>query len=402
MRGSVSLVVALCLLVAGCTGSDAVGTTVSSTTTTSTTTTTTTTTPTTTTTLPPVATIDGGGEPLHNYISGYYAYATGRLNREPPRVPGALLPEAGLYPDLPTVDGRVTVAEYRGARIAVFKSGKDVLGLVRNEQGWRIVAGRAPSIGVRAWYTNDPILLAVVGSDARPDEVATETRADSIHLLGLDGKGGAALVGIPRDSWVSIPGYGTSKINASLWAGGPDMMMAAFEELSGLELDGYVLTGFDGFEHLVDDALSPFEFDVPFTFSDRSAKADFEEGAQVVGGRAALSFVRARKAFLTGDFQRQLNGGIFLVGALTAAKLRGPLAFPEIIAGTESWLETDLSPAQMLRFALAANAVKLTEIENVVLQGSTATTSGGASIVVLNESAAAEVFADLADGKLGG
>jgi anionic cell wall polymer biosynthesis LytR-Cps2A-Psr (LCP) family protein len=178
------------------------------------------------------------------------------------------------------------------------------------------------------------------------------------------------------------------------------MMMATFEELTGLEFDGYAITGFEGFIRLVDDALAPFELDVPEAFSDAAAKADFSAGPQIVDGTDALAFARTRKAFLTGDFARQFNGGVVLMAALGGAKLRGPLAFPDMIAGTEDWLYTDLGPGQMLRFALAANAVKLTEIDNIVLRGSNATTSGGASIVSLDSGYAADVFADLADGTL--
>lgn len=399
MRTALSLMVAFVLV--ACTGAAASDTTASPTTTSSSTTTTTA--PTTTTTLPPVLEVAGmETNALTQYISGYYAFATGRSNREPERVPTSLIPEAGAHPDLGTVEGKVSVADYQGTRIAVWRSGQDLLGLVRNDAGWRIVAGKAPSVGVKAWYTNKPILIAVVGSDARPDEVAIETRADSIHFLAMDGRGGAALVGVPRDSWVPIPGYGTSKINASLQAGGPEMMMETFTDFSGLDFDGYVITGFSGFQAMVDDVLLPFEFDVPFGFSDRAAKANFAAGPQEVDGRTALSYVRTRKAFTSGDFQRQANGGTFLIGALIAAKVRGPLAFPQMIAGSEDNVYTDLSPGEMLRFAMAANAVKVTEIDNVVLQGGTATTSGGASIVVLSDSFAEETFADLADGRLDG
>src|SRR5690606_38644672 len=128
-----------------------------------------------------------------------------------------------------------------------------------------------------------------------------------------DGKGGAGMVGIPRDSWVSIDGGGHDKINASLANGGPEAMMNTFEDLSSLDLDGYVLTGFEGFEEMVDQVLEPFEMQIPFSFSDRSAKADFEEGTAIIDGDAALAFSRARKAFTRGDFQRQLNGGIMLL-----------------------------------------------------------------------------------------
>jgi polyisoprenyl-teichoic acid--peptidoglycan teichoic acid transferase len=385
-------------LVTACTGAEAAPSTVTTTTTTFPTTTTTA--PTTTTTLQPVVEVEGVEDDLQQYLTAFYGYASGREAQQPARVDVPLLPQPGSHPNLPTVGGVAAVADYRGSRIAVFESGDDLLGLVDDGEGWRVVAGRAPSIGVDAWYGDRPILLAVVGSDARRGEDVAATRADSIHILGMDGRGGAAVVGIPRDSWVPIPGHGTSKINASLSEGGPEMMMAAFEELSGLELDGYALTGFEGFERMVDDALGPFEIDIPLTFSDRSAKADFTAGVQVVDGRDALAFARTRKAFTSGDFQRQFNGGLVLIAALGGAKLRGPLAFPEIIAGTEQWLITDLSPEQMLRFALAANEVKLTGVSNLVLEGFNATTSGGASVVRLNESFAQATFTDLADGTL--
>jgi hypothetical protein len=54
----------------------------------------------------------------------------------------------------------------------------------------------------------------------------------------------------------------------------------------------------------------------------------------------------------------------------------------------------------MLRFALVADEVELTAISNLVLEGSNATTSGGASVVRLNQSFAEATFADLADGRL--
>lgn len=386
------------VLITGCTGTASL-VEVTSAPTTATTSTTTTTTTTTAPPRPPVE-VDGAGDALRRYLETYYGYATGRSRQLPPGVPEALAPRPASHPQLPTVRGTVSVADFRGDRIAVFEAGDDLVGLVRVGDRWRIVAGRAPSIGVEPWFGEGPVLVAVVGSDARPGESVTLSRADSIHILGMDTRGGAALVGIPRDSWVPIPGHGTSKINASLSAGGPEMMMATFGELSGLDLDGYVITGFEGFERLVDDVLLPFEIDIPFTYSDRGSKADFEAGAQIVDGRDALAFSRTRKAFPTGDFQRQLNGGLVLMAALGGAKLRGPLAFPDMIAGTEQWLETDLTAAEMLRFALVADQVRIDRISNIVLHGVNATTSGGAAIVRLDESFAADTFTDLADGNL--
>lgn len=255
---------------------------------------------------------------------------------------------------------------------------------------------------MRGWYGGAPHLVAVVGSDARPGRDPTQALADSLHIIGLDGKGGAGLVGIPRDSWVTIPDRGRSKINAALATGGPDRMMATLEDLSGLDLDGYVLTGFEGFTAMVGDVLGGFEMDVPQAFTDRSAKASFTAGPQHIDGSEALAFARSRKAWIDGDFRRQLHGGLVMIAALAQTKSRGPTAIPRLMAGMEPWLVTDLPPARLLTLALAANAVDPMRITNVVLRGGTSTTSGGASIVVLDEARAAEVFSDLADGSLEG
>ena len=50
----------------------------------------------------------------------------------------------------------------------------------------------------------------------------TRSRGDALQLIGMNVKTGAAsAIGVPRDSWVDIPGYGSNKINAALYFGGP-------------------------------------------------------------------------------------------------------------------------------------------------------------------------------------
>ena len=88
----------------------------------------------------------------------------------------------------------------------------------------------------------------MIGSDARPGRAAVNARADSIHIVGVNARLGlVSILGIPRDSWVPIPGSGTSKINAALVRGGPQLMVRTVEQVSGLQIDSFVLTGFVGF-----------------------------------------------------------------------------------------------------------------------------------------------------------
>ena len=61
------------------------------------------------------------------------------------------------------------------------------------------------------------IVILAVGSDARPGENMLHTRGDALHLIFMNTRTHAAAdIGIPRDSYVSIPGAGRSRINAAL------------------------------------------------------------------------------------------------------------------------------------------------------------------------------------------
>jgi anionic cell wall polymer biosynthesis LytR-Cps2A-Psr (LCP) family protein len=58
-----------------------------------------------------------------------------------------------------------------------------------------------------------PIYVLVIGSDARPDQAVESQRADSLHILSINpAEHMASIVGIPRDSYVEIPGVGQNKI----------------------------------------------------------------------------------------------------------------------------------------------------------------------------------------------
>ena len=163
-------------------------------------------------------------------------------------------------------------------------------------------AGYAPSL------TGDkPIVLLVVGSGARLGDDIEHSLADSIHVVSINpDKHKATIIGIPRDSWVEIPGHGTTKINASLVEGGPDLLIQTVESISGLKIDYYALTTFWGLTQLYDN-LGGLTIDVPFPMQDsysgaelRAGRADArrQAGARVRAGpaqRRAVETSAARK-----------------------------------------------------------------------------------------------------------
>jgi LCP family protein required for cell wall assembly len=367
------------------------------TTTTTTVPTTTSTVGTTTTTIPPL-TIENAPPELVAVIEDFYEYAGGAAG-EPPRAPEPVL--AGIVPtprETPRA-GVASVGTFKGQGVATVEMSGDLFLAVNDGPGWRIVGGNWPNLSLAAYYGPTPRLVAVVGSDARPWEDVATSRADSIHFIGLDGAGKGGIVGVPRDSYVPVAGGGRRKINASLADYGPEGMMQTFRDLTALPLEGYVLTGFLGFQEMLGNVLGGIDLVVPFAISDSASGADFQPGTQYVNGPQALAFSRARKSLPNGDFSRSANQGLVLIDTAKNLQLKGYGAIPRLLELSEPWMLTDLSPEQLLTFAALLIGTNLETIQNQVVPGSSGS-AGSASVVYLSDSASA-VWADLADGRLG-
>ena len=86
----------------------------------------------------------------------------------------------------------------------------------------RLYAAHGAASLIPALRGERPLFILSLGSDARPGQDITRQRCDSIHLIGIDlATHRASILGFPRDSYVSIPGHGTNKINSAMSAGGP-------------------------------------------------------------------------------------------------------------------------------------------------------------------------------------
>lgn len=351
----------------------------------------------TTTTTTPVPSIDGAPDELVALVDQFYRYATGRSSLAPP-VASEVLDGLPLDQLNTPSSGVAAIGTFKGSSVATVEMGDDLFLAVDDGSGWRVVGGRWPSLSVPAHFGPSPRLVAVVGSDARPGEDVDRTRADSIHFIGLDGMGGGAVVGLPRDAYVPIPDFGKKKITSSLALGGPDTMLHALKDLSNLQLEGYLLTGFEGFDELIDSVLGGVEVEVPFDINDKAAKAVLSAGLQVLNGFDALAFARARKTLRGGDFTRSFHQGEILVGAAKGARALGFLAIPRLMADSEQWLITDLDAESLLTLSAAVLSADLENVPNLVVPGSLGT-AGGASVVFLTEGAN-EIFEDLADGSL--
>ena len=166
---------------------------------------------------------------------------------------------------------------------------------------------------------NPPATLDILllGTDARPGEKGGNT--DTIILAHFD-KDRLALLSIPRDTRVNIPGHGWDKINAAYGFGGPGLTASVVSELTGIPVSKYVLLHWDGFIKIV-DLLGGVTVNVPrnMYYYDRvdgpRYKIDLKKGLQHLDGHQALAFVRFREEAL-GDIDRTRQQQEFLKALL--------------------------------------------------------------------------------------
>lgn len=236
----------------------------------------------------------------------------------------------------------------------------------------------------------DVIWILALGSDARPGQNVVRSRADAIQLVGINPRTGAATsIGIPRDSWVSIPGYGSNRINASLYFGGPQLMARSVANLVGIEPDYVFVTSFWGLRHMV-TAIGGVVVNSRHRFSDVNLRPQgFRVGKNRLGGMGALAFSRVRKDLPRGDFDRSANQQETLRAIQRKIRDRADRAgfLDRGVLSVMSNVDTNLSPAEMFRIAQAIAQVEPSKVTGCVVQGSIGNV-GGASVVFPDTSAA--------------
>jgi LCP family protein required for cell wall assembly len=233
------------------------------------------------------------------------------------------------------------------------------------------------------------LFVLVIGNDARagnPDA----SRADAIHIVGLDTRtmrGG--ILNFPRDSWVSIPGHGSGRINEALYRGGPPLLARTVETITGIRLDYWVMTGFEGFRGLI-RRIGGVRFKLHRDIFDPTGSgARLRAGAQHLDAKESLAFVRTRHSFPRGDVDRTTNQARFMLALLR--KLRAEVKrdaatlFRWIAAGREH-TRLDMTPEDTFRLAVLATQVRPSDVGNVTVPVSVGSV-GGASVVFISPSA---------------
>lgn len=262
-------------------------------------------------------------------------------------------------------------------------------------------------------------LILLVGSDARDQltekqrgELGTGNtagrRTDTMMLLYTPPSGRPALISLPRDSYLPIPGHGRNKLNAAYAIGGAPLLVQTVEQATGLRLDGYLEVGFLGIVEMV-EAVGGVEVCLPKPISDRDSHLDLPAGCQTLDGRNALGYVRMRKADPLGDIgrmnrQREIIGTI-TKKALHPAQLLNPIRYYRLNMAAARTLTRgeDTGITELVSAGLAFRAISAGQgmTMTVPIANANASTSAGSSML-WDEAAATKMFSVIAAGRTDG
>ena len=203
-------------------------------------------------------------------------------------------------------------------------------------------------LGVDVVYTEE-------GRRKKADKDAFNGRSDTIMVARLDPyRNTLGVLSIPRDTQVTMPTFGTGKINSANAIGGPNLAMTTVGNLIQLPLDHYVILNVHGLVSLVDE-LGGITVDIPkkMKYMDWTAKLkiDLEPGFHTLTGNQAMGFVRFRHDGL-GDIGRVQRQEIFIRAVLDKAlRPESWSHLPKLVEIAQHFISTDMSDSELMQTA---------------------------------------------------
>ncbi|HYN88109.1 MAG TPA: LCP family protein [Ardenticatenaceae bacterium] len=216
-----------------------------------------------------------------------------------------------------------------------------------------------------------PVHVLILGIDERAQEQGP-FRSDTMILAGFRPRERrVALLSIPRDLWVTIPGYGENRINTAHFWEGPALAKQTVAETFGLPVHYYVKLNFDAFVGII-DALGGIDVEVPEPLHDENyptadygvTTVDIPAGPQHFSGEEALIYARSR--YSTSDFDRARRQQDVI--AAIRRRLLEPGAwvrFPAVARVVLNSVETDMPQTEWL--ALAVILLRAGDVERTVI-----------------------------------
>ena len=190
-------------------------------------------------------------------------------------------------------------------------------------------------------------------------------RSDTTILAHLAANGTTTMVSFPRDTLVTVPAYTASdgkkipqhvdKFTNAILEGGPSLLVATIQNMTGIRIDHYVSVDLEGFKKIseavdgVDVCIKPAPASADedggliTNINDGYSGFHGKYGEQKVVGDSAVAFVRQRHGLPDGDISRIQRQQQFLGSVFRAATQNGVLFNPVAITNLLSALRDALT-----------------------------------------------------------
>jgi LCP family protein required for cell wall assembly len=249
---------------------------------------------------------------------------------------------------------------------------------------------------------NSSINILILGDDSAYDRAGGRVsgRTDIIMILhvNLETYEGT-IITIPRDTWVSIPGHGDGKINGAHAVGGTALAVETIENFSGLDIDNYIITDFDGFKPLI-DFLGGVTVEVTEDLADGFSGCYLKKGIHHLNGEQTLALCRNRHRSGDGTTQggayaREKESAKVIVALYEQqSSVEKILKFPAFINFLLNYTWTDLGFADILKLLPSLGRIDTQNIRIRTIP-SWPQMVGNASAVVYDEEATMELFQEI-------
>ena len=197
--------------------------------------------------------------------------------------------------------------------------------------------------------------ILLVGVEAIGNNSVASGRTDSIMIATINTKQKTlGLTSIMRDSYVTIPGYYDTKINAAFGHGGIELLYETIAYNYNLRLDGSAIVSFKTFQKIIDELggidieITPAEAQYLNTTNYVSKKSNrtLKPGMNHMNGNQALGYARVRyRATLDGsvdDFGRTSRHRRVMAAIFKEVKKSNPITLVKLLDTVFSQVQTDI------------------------------------------------------------
>jgi len=261
----------------------------------------------------------------------------------------------------------------------------------------------------------ETVNFLLIGSDKRS---GSSFRTDTMVIAILrPNDGQVSLISIPRDLWVSIPGWENQRINTAFQhgiltnypGGGSGLLKDTILYNLGIRIDHTAMVDFDGFSQIV-DTLGGVDVPVSCAYTDwhlidptynPELEANWylytvNPGLVHMDGDLALWYARSRQK--SSDFDRGRRQQEVLRALFMQALQAGTLTrIPELYNDLKSAVETDLGLGDLLQLAVYAPKMTNADIRSYYIRPplvSSWITDGGAYVLLPNETALGQMLTE--------